>query len=98
MSSTRRSAARPSALHAAASPAARAARTCRDETCPVSTERWTRRVHFVREGGGGGGAHALAEGRQVCFARSKIPHELPREPHALLHQPQLLRHLEMRPP
>ena len=24
-------------------------------TCPVSTEGWTRRVHFVREGGGGGG-------------------------------------------
>ena len=28
----------------------------RDETCPVSTERWTRRVHLVRGGGGGGGA------------------------------------------
>ena len=26
----------------------------RDETCPVSTEGWTRRVHFVREGGGRG--------------------------------------------
>ena len=25
----------------------------RDETCPVSTEGGTRRVHFVREGGGG---------------------------------------------
>jgi len=24
-------------------------------TCPISTEEWTRRVHFVREGGGGGG-------------------------------------------
>ena len=24
-----------------------------DETCPLSTEGWTRRVHFVREGGGG---------------------------------------------
>jgi len=25
--------------------------TCqRDETCPISTEGWTRRVHFVREG------------------------------------------------
>jgi len=23
-----------------------------DETCPISTEGWTRRVHFVREGGG----------------------------------------------
>jgi len=28
----------------------------RDETCPVSTGGWTRRVHFVREGGGGGTA------------------------------------------
>ena len=27
----------------------------RRETCRVSTEGWTRRVHFVREGGGGGG-------------------------------------------
>jgi hypothetical protein len=27
----------------------------RDETCPVSTEGWTRRVHFVREGGEGRG-------------------------------------------
>ena len=27
----------------------------RDETCPVSTEGWMRRVHFVREGGGGEG-------------------------------------------
>jgi hypothetical protein len=26
------------------------------ETCPVSTEGWTRRVHFVREAGGGGAA------------------------------------------
>jgi hypothetical protein len=24
------------------------------ETCPISTEGWTRRVHFVREGGSGG--------------------------------------------
>ena len=29
-------------------------------TCPVSTEGWTRRVHFVREGRGGGGAGAVA--------------------------------------
>jgi hypothetical protein len=28
---------------------------CRFETCPVSTEGRTRRVHFVREGGRGGG-------------------------------------------
>jgi hypothetical protein len=26
----------------------------REETCPVSTEGWTRRVHFVQEGGGRG--------------------------------------------
>ena len=26
-----------------------------DQTCPISTEGWTRRVHFVREGGGGRG-------------------------------------------
>jgi len=26
------------------------------ETCPLSTEGWTRRVHFLREGGGWGGA------------------------------------------
>ena len=26
-----------------------------DEGGPISTEGWTRRVHFVREGGGGGG-------------------------------------------
>ena len=25
------------------------------EARPISTEGWTRRVHFVREGGGGGG-------------------------------------------
>ena len=31
----------------------RAARRIHRETCPVSTEGWTRRVHFVREGGGG---------------------------------------------
>ena len=31
-----------------------------DETCPISTEGWTRRVHFVREGGEGGG-------RPFCF-------------------------------
>ena len=28
--------------------------TCPDETCPISTEGWTRHVHFVRGGGGGG--------------------------------------------
>ena len=30
-------------------------------TCPISTEGWTRRVHFVREGGGGGGGAALRQ-------------------------------------
>jgi hypothetical protein len=32
----------------------------RDETCPVSTEGWTRRVHFVREEGGGKTAPSCA--------------------------------------
>jgi len=32
----------------------RVALRLRHEACPVSTEGWTRRVHFVREGGGGG--------------------------------------------
>jgi len=35
----------------------RGARAAQHETCPISTEGWTRRVHFVREGGGGGGMH-----------------------------------------
>jgi hypothetical protein len=35
----------------------------RDGTCPISTEGWTRRVHFVREGGGGG-ARDASEMRQ----------------------------------
>jgi hypothetical protein len=39
-----------------------------DETCPVSTERWTRRVHFVREGGGGGGQGAPPTAA-LCSAR-----------------------------
>jgi hypothetical protein len=39
----------------------------RDETCPVSTEGWTRRVHFVREGvgGGEGGTDTLGGGAGV---------------------------------
>ena len=37
--------------------------TCqRAETCPISTEGWTRRVHFVREGGGGGGGGLAGAG------------------------------------
>jgi len=31
----------------------------RDETCPISTEGGTRRVHSVREGGGGGSVGIL---------------------------------------
>ena len=38
-------------------------------TCPVSTEGWTRRVHFVREGGGGG-RHLLQ-----LLARRNVPEE-----------------------
>jgi hypothetical protein len=30
-----------------------------DETCPISTEGWTRCVHFVREGGGGGASRGV---------------------------------------
>jgi len=38
-------------------PPPRPALTCqRDETCPISTEGCTRRVHFVRKGGGEGSA------------------------------------------
>jgi hypothetical protein len=32
------------------------------ETCPISTEGWTRRVHFVREGGEGRGGGGLLRG------------------------------------
>ena len=35
----------------------------RGETCPVSTEGGTRRIHFVREGGGGG-SNALFLGNE----------------------------------
>ena len=41
----------------------------RDETCPVSTERWTTHVHFVREGGGGGGRRADGTTRAAPPAR-----------------------------
>ena len=38
------------------------ARAGGDETCPISTEGWTRRVQLVREGGGGGGKRRGARG------------------------------------
>ena len=49
----RRSEAGPSSCEAGAG--ARPGARFHIETCPVSTEGWTRRVHFVREGGGGAG-------------------------------------------
>jgi hypothetical protein len=39
-------------------------RVQRDETCPISTEGGTRRVHFVREGGGGVGRDQRLVGRR----------------------------------
>jgi len=45
-------------------------------TCPISTEVWTRRVHFVREGGGGEGGGGGLQGRGVgrrASAPSKAP-------------------------
>jgi len=32
-----------------------------DETCPISTEGWTKRVHFVREGGGWAGVASCSQ-------------------------------------
>ena len=62
------------AVDAARVPAARLPTGERDETFPVSTEGWTRRVHFVRERGGGGGGHpqsqAAACGKACGAARS----------------------------
>ena len=42
-------------------------------TCPVSTEGWTRRVHFVREGGGSGTAAARARLALVRRTASRRP-------------------------
>ena len=44
------------------------------QTCPVSTAGWTRRVHFVREGGGGGGPHRF-EKRNTLVAREEALHQ-----------------------
>ena len=40
-----------------------------DAACPISTEGWTRRVHFVREGGEGGGGRA----RRTRWPRPRVP-------------------------
>jgi hypothetical protein len=49
----------------------------RDETCSISTEGWTRRVHFVREGGGGERPPARAERSKERALRARLQ---PREP------------------
>jgi len=48
------------------------------KTCPTSTEGWTRRVHFVREGGRGG-AHLIDR-----LGRAAVPHAALRPPVAAL--------------
>jgi hypothetical protein len=53
----------------------------RPQTCPISTEGWTRRVHFVREGGGGGqpcraagaGGRTRARPPPTCTTRPARP-------------------------
>jgi len=49
----------------------------RDETCPVSTKGWTRRVHFEREGGGGGararGVERRHQRREAVGAQRALP-------------------------
>ena len=59
------------------------------ETCPISTEGWTRRVHFVREGGGGGG---VADGR---LGRPCVPGDPP--PRSLNPRPRVSGRSERRP-
>jgi len=48
----------------------------RDETCPISTEGWTRRVHFVREGGRGG-RPARARAAPSALPRARRPPQAP---------------------
>jgi hypothetical protein len=72
----------------------------RDETCPLSTEGWTRRVHFVREGGGGGrerGRCVRRVGRGphgAAGARRQPLHPGPPPPPP----PVLIRHASSHPP
>ena len=57
-------------------------------TCPISTEGWTRRVHFVREGGGGGAQNGscvlrasvagAAPHRRASWPRGRAAHRLTR--------------------
>ena len=42
------------------------------ETCPISTEGWTRRVHFVREGKGGGGSTCSKSSRRSAATRRAL--------------------------
>ena len=51
----------------------------RDETCPVSTEGWTRRVHVVREGGGG---HSGFRGWRARSGRRRLRPRRARAPRA----------------
>jgi hypothetical protein len=39
-----------------------------DKTCPISTEGWTRRVHFVRGEGGEGGVAPETHGSGLRLA------------------------------
>ena len=48
----------------------------RDETCPISTDGWTRRVHFVREGGRGG-RPARARAAPSALPRARRPPQAP---------------------
>jgi len=59
-----------------------ASAACRlHETCPVSTEGWTRRVHFVREGGRGGGVAVLLVGpSERVRGRRRAVRRFDREP------------------
>ena len=55
---------------------ARPASRERDETCPISTERWTKCVHFVWEGGGGRIANRKARLRESQGAQGRASRAL----------------------